>query len=650
MISNDYNNRILIIGDMPEIHADRRAMTTRNSPSTEPGEPVACTQLETLLIDRRTQTSDMPNGFQINTAPPDADAAAIVGHAAEEGTPYAMAFIGVPTPPGVESFDTIARMWEADPELQIVVCSAYANRVWAECVEKLGCTDRLLLLRKPFDQAEAWQITLALTQKWNLGQQASVKLEEMHAIAKATNEQLHEQIKKRAEVEEELRYLAYHDQVTGLPNRAYLMDRIEQCIARSLRVPGYRYAVLYLDLDNFKLVNDTMGHDRGDKLLQDVAQRLRACMRTIDSVARIEEDVAARVGGDEFIVLLEGLRDLKDSARVAKRFLEVLNQPFRLDGREITVCASIGIATSERPYVRSQEVLRDADTAMYRAKSLGKGRFAMFDPEMHDAAKRRLEIESKLRDAIAHERYQLAYQPIVDVRTSELVGFEALFRCNLPGIESNPQEIINIAEETGLIIQMGRWVFRRACRDFRTWLDKFPHAKDLRISINLSRRELVDDDLIESVRTTLQEAGVPVGQVCVEITESGIIENGERAMVRLKQLRELGVQLHMDDFGTGYSSLACLHAYPLDVVKIDRAFTATMTRDTRYIAVVKAIVTLCRTLGMRVTVEGIETPEQLELVDSLGCDSAQGFLFARAMSAEAVEDLLESTPDRLMAA
>ncbi|VAX39300.1 diguanylate cyclase/phosphodiesterase (GGDEF & EAL domains) with PAS/PAC sensor(s) [hydrothermal vent metagenome] len=650
MMSSDDNNRILIIGDMPKMQGDRRTMVPQHDSEFETGGHTAHKPLEALLVERRANLDARSDGFRLHTAPPGADATEMVQQAVAADDPYAVAFVGVRTRVGAESVETIERMWEADPALQIVVCAEYEDQVWAEWAEQLGHTDRLLLLRKPFDQAEAWQIALSLTHKWNLGRQASVKLEEMHAIAKATNEQLHEQIKKRSEVEEELRYLAYHDQVTGLPNRAYLLDRIEQCIARSLRVPGYRYAVLYLDLDNFKLVNDSMGHDRGDKLLQDVAQRLRACMRTIDSVARVEEDIAARVGGDEFIVLLEGLRDLKDSARVAQRFLEVLNRPFRLDGREITVCASIGIATSERPYVRSQEVLRDADTAMYRAKSLGKGRYAIFDPEMHDEAKRRLEIESKLRDAVGREQFQLAYQPIVDVRTSELVGFEALFRCNLPGIESTPQEIINIAEETGLIIQMGRWVFRRACKDFRTWLDKFPHAKDLRISINLSRRELVDDDLIESVRTTLQEASVPVGQVCVEITESGIIENGERAMVRLRQLRELGVQLHMDDFGTGYSSLACLHAYPLDVVKIDRAFTATMTKDTRYIAVVKAIVTLCRTLGMRVTVEGIETPEQLELVDSLGCDSAQGFLFARAMSAESVEDLLESTPDRLMAA
>ena len=412
---------------------------------------------------------------------------------------------------------------------------------------------------------------------------------------------------------------------------------------------GFRYAVLFLDLDNFKLINDTMGHDRGDKLLQDVAQRLRACMRGIDAVARVEEDVAARVGGDEFIILLEGLRDLGDAARVAQRFLEILDRPFRLDGREVTIGASVGIATSERPYVRAEEVLRDADTAMYRAKSSGKGRYAVFDPEMHDAAKRRLEIENKLREAILREQLQLAYQPIVTVRTKELVGFEALLRCRLPGLEVSTQAVVEIAEETGLIVPIGRWVLRRACEDLSAWREKFPHAGPLRMSVNLSRRELNDDDLRAAIKDTLAETGVPVGQVCIEITESGIIENHERATTRLRDLRDLGLQLHMDDFGTGYSSLACLHTYPLDVVKIDRAFTADMTTDPKYVAVIKAIVTLCRALGMRINVEGIETAEQLELAESLGCDLAQGYLFARPMPADAVEAFLASTPSLRLA-
>ena len=506
------------------------------------------------------------------------------------------------------------------------------------------------MLRKPFDADGVWQLALTLSQKWSLARHSSLEMEELNRHARAATAKLEEQIRLRAEVEEELRHLAYHDPVTGLPNRTYLYDRIEQCIQRSLRTPGYRYAVLFLDLDNFKLINDTMGHDRGDRLLQDVAQRLRTCMRSLDAIAKIEEDVAARVGGDEFIVLLEGIHDPSDCLRVAERFIEILSRPFRIDGKELIVCASIGVATSDREYLQAQDVLRDADTAMYRAKSLGKARYAIFDPEMHNAAKRRLEIESRLREAIVKQHMRLSYQPIVNVRTQELIGFEALVRCTLPGFDVNPQEVINVAEETGLIIPIGNWVFRKACSDLRQWRAQYSHAQHLRMNINISRRELAADGLVENARNAMADNHVPSELVSIEVTESGIIQDADTALARLRELRDLGVQLHMDDFGTGYSSLACLHNYPLDGVKIDRAFTATMTSDQRYIAVVKAIVTLCRALDMRITVEGIETPEQLELVDSLGCDSAQGYMFAKPMAAEDVATLLEQTPDLRLAA
>jgi len=639
MISPAQNNRVLVVDDTPEIHNDFRAILVPQGHNT-----AALDDLEAALFDSEPAARGGEMDFRIDDATQGVEAVEMVRAALEAGDPYAMAFVDMRMPPGIDGLETVQRLWQVDPHLQVIICTAYSDHPWNDIIRVLGHSDRLLLLKKPFDPAEAWQLALALTQKWNLARQASLKLEELQEMAQLANQQLHEQIRRRAEIEEELRHLAFHDQVTGLPNRAFLLQRIEQCIERSHRTPGYKYAVLFLDLDNFKLINDTMGHDRGDKLLQDVAQRLRTCMRSIDAVARIEEDVAARVGGDEFIILLEGLRELGDSARVAQRFLEVLARAFRLDGREVTIGASVGIATSEGQYVRAEEVLRDADTAMYRAKSLGKGRYALFDPEMHDAAKRRLEIENKLRDAIFRAQLQLAYQPIVSVGSQELVGFEALLRCNLPDLTVHPQEIITIAEETGLIVPIGRWVFRRACEDLAAWRERFPQAQHLRMSVNLSRRELNDEDIIDTIQGALAETGVPISQVCIEITESGIIENDSNATTRLRQLRDLGLQLAMDDFGTGYSSLACLHAYPLDVVKIDRAFTANMTTDPKYVAVIKAIVTLCRALGMRITVEGIETPEQLELADALGCDLAQGFLFARPMPAAAVEALLASTP------
>ena len=645
MITPKPHNRILLVDDTPEIHGDFQRILAPSAADSS-----AIDELESALFGDERSRGGQTETFRIDSAMQGAEAVEMTRAAAEAGDPFTLAFVDMRMPPGMDGLETIERLWQADPGLQVVVCTAYSDHPWNEIVARLGRNDRLLLLKKPFDPAEVWQLALALTQKWNLARQAALKLEELQTIAAQANKDLLEQVKRRSEVEDRLRYLAYHDVVTGLPNRAFLHERIEHCIRANQRSPDFKYALLYLDLDNFKLINDTMGHDRGDKLLQDAAQRIRGGLRGLDSIVRVEEDTAARVGGDEFIVLLEGLRDCRDSTRVAQRCLEVLAVPFRIDGREIVVRGSIGLTSSERGYVRAEDVLRDADTAMYRAKGLGKGRYVHFDPAMHEDARRRLEIENSLRSAIEKQQMSLVYQPIIDVRTGTLLAFEALLRCPLPGLLNDTQQIIKVAEETGLIVAMGGWVFERACADFGAWRARFPQAESLRLSINISRRELVAEDLTLTIASVLGRTGVPPELINVEVTESGVLHDLEEPLQRLHELRSLGIQLHMDDFGTGYSSLACLHSFPLSAVKIDRLFTANMTLDPRYVAVVRAIVTLCHALNMRVTVEGIETPEQFELVDSLGCDAAQGFLFAKPMTADAVERLLDAAPDLRLAA
>ncbi|MBK7404506.1 MAG: EAL domain-containing protein [Phycisphaerales bacterium] len=635
MIQPRTHNRILLVDDTPEIHGDFQRILGPQARAD-----AAIDALEQALFGEAPAPAPPAQTFRIESALQGAEAVDMVRIAADSDDPFTLAFVDMRMPPGMDGLETIEQLWGADPEVQIVVCTAYSDHPWAEIVARLGRSDRLLLLKKPFDHSEVWQLALALTQKWNLARQAALKLDELRSIADRANKDLLEQIKRRAEVEERLRFLAYHDPVTGLPNRRFLHERIEHCIRMGQRSPEFKYALLYLDLDNFKLINDTMGHDRGDKLLQDAANRIRSCLRALDGVARVEEDTAARVGGDEFIILLEGLRDYSDSARVAERCLQVLAEPFLIEGRELVVRGSIGVTSSERGYDRAEDVLRDADPAMYRAKGLGKGQFVHFDPAMHEEARRRLEIEGLLRAAIEQQNMSIAYQPIVDVKTGDLVGFEALLRCHIPGLPGDTMQLVQVAEETGLIVPMGRWVFARACSDFASWRTRYPHAGALRLNVNVSRRELVSEDLLPHVTEVLHRHGVPPGLVSVEVTESGVLTDLAEPIKRLHALRELGLQLHMDDFGTGYSSLACLHSFPLSAVKIDRQFTATMTHDSRYIAVVNAIVTLCHALNMRVTVEGIETAEQLELVDSLGCDSAQGYLFARPMSPEAVDQLL----------
>ncbi|QKK09185.1 MAG: EAL domain-containing protein [Planctomycetota bacterium] len=644
MTERGQNNRLLIVEQSAALCDEFRSVLSSVSAGPDgSGEPGPG------RVERRRPTPGIST-FVVETAGTGEDAVAMASAARARGEPYAVVFVDAMLDAGMTGIEAVRWLWAADPELQIVACAGPRSQPWSDVARELGRSDQLLLLKKPIDRDEVRQLACTLSRKWQLSHDASLQMEEMDSNARSATAKLEEQIRLRAEVEEELRHLAYHDPVTGLPNRTYLYDRIEQCIQRSLRSPDFKYAVLFLDLDNFKLINDTMGHDRGDWLLKDVAQRLRNCMRSLDAIAKVEEDVAARVGGDEFIVLLEGIRDPEDCLRVAQRFIDILNRPFRIDGKELVVCASIGLATSSREYLQAKDVLRDADTAMYRAKSLGKGQYALFDPEMHNAAKRRLEIESRLRDTVNRERMRLSYQPIVDVQTQKLVGFEALFRCDIPGLDASPQEIINVAEDSGLIIPIGKWVFRRACRDLRQWHAEHPHSQHLRMNVNISRREIADKGLVESVRKAMADYSIPSHMITVEVTESGIFKDADLALERLRELRDLGVRLYMDDFGTGYSSLACLHSYPLDGVKIDRAFTATMIRDQRYIAVVKAIVTLCRALRMGITVEGVENPEQLELVDSLGCDSAQGYLFAKPMSADDVMILLERTPELRLAA
>ena len=636
MTMPERNNRVLIVDDTPTILEDFRRIL-----GAAPDERAELDALESELFGGDAGAPIEHGGYVLDTASQGQEAVAKVERSLATGERYAVAFVDMRMPPGIDGLETIGRLWLLDPEIQVVVCTAYSDHPWEEIVARLGRTDRLLLLKKPFDPAEVWQLALALTRKWSLARQAALKLEELRALADEANANLLEQVRRRSAVEEELRQLAYHDVVTGLPNRTFLLDRIEQCLRRTGRTPDFRYALFYLDLDNFKLINDTMGHDRGDQLLRDVAQRLRACMRAIDAVARVEEDVAARVGGDEFIVLLEGLHDTGDSMRVAQRILEALDEPFRLDGREVVVRASIGITTSDRQYSRSEDVLRDADTAMYRAKSAGKGRYAVFDPDMHEAARRRLEIENKLRAAIDRGELSLAYQPIIDLRTGEWLALEALLRCSLEGLTVDTQTLISVAEETGLIVPLGRWVVRRACRDLRSWRERFPSARAVRLNVNASRREMIDPDFVQTIRAALDENGIEPGTLGVEVTESGIIQGVQDSSRRLCDLRALGVRLFIDDFGTGYSSLSCLHSLPLDWVKIDREFTATMSRDARYTAVVQAIVTLCHALGMKVIVEGIETDQQRRLVESLGCDAAQGFLFAAPMEAQRVSAAFE---------
>lgn len=458
----------------------------------------------------------------------------------------------------------------------------------------------------------------------------------------AAKERLQYEIIQRTAAEAQLRHDAMHDALTGLPNRALLNDRIEHCIERARRHRDYKFALLYLDLDRFKVINDSLGHTVGDQLLMAIAQRLDGCLRSMDTIARSDREVFARLGGDEFVILLDDIRDDTDASRVAQRIQDAVSEPFDLPGHDVAITVSIGIALSATGYESAQDILRDADTAMYRAKAAGKACYEVFDKAMHAQAIARLQLENDLRRAIEREQFQLLYQPIVKLQTARVVGFEALIRWNHPkrGLVS-PADFIPVAEETGLIVPIGRWVLHEACWQLRAWRQQLPAAEALSVNVNISKRQVSEGVLVEQVDRVLRETGLPGTSLQLEITETVIMENPDSVSEVLHQLKKRGVRLHMDDFGTGYSSLSYLHRFPLEVLKIDRAFVSNLEANVRYDAVVRAIVTLAHNLNMEVIAEGIETSEQLAQILALDCDYAQGYLFSKPLAATEAEAIID---------
>ncbi len=460
-----------------------------------------------------------------------------------------------------------------------------------------------------------------------------------------------EDVTDRHRSADRLRYDARHDALTGLPNRVLFAERVDRCIALARR-PGYAFAVLFLDLDRFKIVNDSLGHAAGDRLLTTVAERIGRSLRPADTVAPGADadgwQTVARMGGDEFTILLEDLRAPGDAARVAERVRAAVAEPVEYDGQELTTTVSIGIvaccggATAAggggAGYDAAKDLLRDADAAMYKAKAAGKDRYVVFDQAMHAEVVQRMRLEADLRRAVDRGELELHYQPIVDMAAGHTAGFEALVRWRHGGRLVPPGEFIPVAEDTGQIVPIGAWVLRTACRQLAAWRASGGAMAGLYVTVNVSRRQLADPGLLGTVRAALAESGLPPGVVCLEITESSIMDDpaaAERTLLELKTAA--GVRLSIDDFGTGYSSLSCLQRFPIDLLKIDRSFARNVTVDRRDAAVMRTIVSLAHDLDMRVVAEGVEQPEQAAFLAGARCDLTQGFLFSRPLPADAAE-------------
>ena len=431
----------------------------------------------------------------------------------------------------------------------------------------------------------------------------------------------------RRSVEDRLVHEATHDNLTGLPNRSAFMEQLRRSSQRARIDSNYIFAILFLDLDRFKIINDSLGHLAGDKLLIEIARRLDKALRPSDMVARL--------GGDEFVLLLDHLDQVTDAAYVAERIQTVISAPMIINEREVFTTASMGLALCLGDCESAEDLLRDADTAMYRAKNKGKARYEIFDLVMRENAIRIMQLETDLRQAITNEEFVLYYQPIVSLKTKKLTGFEALVRWNRPGKGLvGPSEFISFAEDNGLINPIGSWVLRESCRQMREWQDKFPHADALTINVNISGKQFSQPNFMDEIATVLRETSLAPSRLKLEITESVIMENADSAAAMLAELKALGSKLAIDDFGTGYSSLSHLHKFPIDTLKIDRTFVGRMDVSSEHAEIVRAILMLAHNLKMDVVAEGVETLAQLNQLDSQGCDFAQGYFLGKPLSVE----------------
>ena len=504
----------------------------------------------------------------------------------------------------------------------------------------------LSALNEVFDKVKAFEVgAVDYISKPFQFEEVLVRVQNQMALKSAQREilklntELEEKVKERTQQLEfanaRLLKMALYDSLTGLPNRALFLERLEQALNCAKVDSVYQFAVLFLDCDRFKVVNDSLGHLVGDELLIAVARRLEASLS--------QKDTLSRLGGDEFAILLTDIQDFNYTTFVADGILESLSSPFQLQGHEVFISASIGIALGNSTVHQPEHLLRDADTAMYRAKALGKGQYHIFAPAMHDAALQLLHLESNLRKAINQQEFIVHYQPIIDLSDGKIAGFEALVRWQHPqyGMIS-PQSFIPIAEETSLIIPIDRWVLQQACHQLRLWHQEKLTDYPLFISVNLSARQFAQLDLIDRIDQILTETQLNPQCLKLEITESAIMDNVNFAAVILQKLRERSIGLSIDDFGTGYSSLSYMHSFPVSSLKIDRSFVQRLDGNPENLGLIPAIISIAKTMGMSAIAEGIETTQQLNQLKTLGCDFGQGYLFSKPVEAQRATELIAS--------
>ncbi|MEH1791477.1 two-component system response regulator [Nostoc sp.] len=548
--------------------------------------------------------------------------------------------IMMPEVDGYEICQTF-KAWELTADIPVIFISALDDVFDKVKAFKVGGVD---YITKPFEFQEVLvrvQNQLALRSARLEILKLNVELE--HRVKERTGElekalqKLQQEINSRQKLQSQLLDIALHDSLTGLPNRVLFIRRLENALNRAKQESSYQFALLFLDCDRFKVINDSLGHLVGDELLIAIARRLQACLIPIDTIARL--------GGDEFGILLENITDINIAIQVAEQILQQLSLAFNLSRYEVFMNASIGISWGNKDYDRPEYLLRDADTAMYRAKAQGRGKYHVFNPAMHREAIQLLELENDLRRAVERQEFLVYYQPIVSLNTGRISGFEALVRWQHPtrGLVS-PIEFIPVAEETGLINAINSWVLQSACHQLSIWQHHPVTPEPLTMSVNLSARLFLQPNLVEQIDRMIYENKVNPAYLELEITESVIMENTNAIKIILQQLKHRKIKLIMDDFGTGYSSLSYLHSFPFNALKIDKSFVKRMQDNQENMGLVPAMIGIANSMGMNAIAEGVETQEQLAQLRSLNCNFAQGYLFSQPIEQQSVLKLLATTP------
>jgi len=627
-------HRILVIDDEASLHEVYRSILC---PAAASAPPQDATQEAQPINAASSRGTDGGLSFVLESATSGPQGLELLQSAIMRNEPYSVAIVDMRMPGRWDGVETVKRLWQVDPELEVVIASECASHPWTRVSQELGRPAKLLLLRKPFDPAEVWQVVRSLVQKRSseaTARTATLALETL-------NQRLRHEIDARKSAEGKLLF----DPLTELPNRVLLNNQIAACIDRFRRDSSRGYALVFVDLDRFKEINDSLGHDTGDALLIEVSRILSKMVRLVDLTGR-DCDLAARLGGDEFVLLLDGVNTADDVRKVTTRIMTALHEPIAVGGQSIRAEMSMGFVLGTTEHSTPDDVLRDADAALYHARKHGRGLVCEFNDSIREKVLTRRRLSKELRQAVATRQISLHYQPVFSLDDGTIEGFEALARWMHPELGAiSPSLFIPIAEEEAIISDLGMWVLREACKQLREWMTVTPACGALAISVNVSHSQMLDTRFVSTVADILNSHGIAGHQLALEMTESVFVDNIEHTTRVLKDLRALGVRIHLDDFGTGFSSLSMFHRLPVDAVKIDRSFIADMHIDGHVANIVHAIQIMAANRHLKVIAEGIETTEQLLQLQALGCPCGQGFLLARPMEPTEVPALLRQGGD-----